>query len=1071
MNFRLSLSFILLLLSAALFPGISPGQSNFSGGQNIISYSAPEWKHVSTDNFDIHYYGTAPFMAAEVSRYAEEALYDISLQLDYRYRSRFALFLYLTPEDLISSHRYPDEKMREGGFSPLKTNSRNLLFSGSHASLQKQVREAVAGLLMDDFYFGGSLQASIQNTVLMHLPKWYSEGFPAYVGEGWTFEDEMWLTSLKQQNLKELPLDNLLELALDGNEPINRVVRKSIWYYIADQNGESKLSEVFYMTRLTRSVESGVLHVLGKTMKTFTDDWRSYILKRIEDNKLSRMPQAEAGQLVKLPEHERLISFTLHPKEAKAAVWLEHEGVYRLAIADLKSGALRETGLRAGYRTDQLGHYNFELPVAWSPDGSRIVTAFREKELYTVAVIETSTLKVTRGKNLGKSVDRIYSLSWNHAGTELVCSALLQGNIDIFTFRPTDQKFTRVTNDAYDDLSPVWDMDDASILYSSNHGNDTIAADMVDYRIYHHDLDVFQYNPDSKEPSRQVTHTPGINEYPVAMVSSFELLVRSDAQGIYNLEKVNIFLGESNPVTNVDEGFYRVSRTDTLLAWSAPLNGNLALSWTGASYANEPREVLVTPLRSQIEFFELQKRLEEERKARIKNGLPSVHNPENEASEEADSAAVDTGSSKVKYYVFDEEESKPRVKKKKVTVRFGPGGDVEEDLRPNFAGMKLNGPSGTQSIWSADEITTQFQWDPAFRLGMLFQARLTDLRGYHQFVVGYRPFIDLKSADVYATFNWLRHRPDYYAGIYRNARHMTRSDFLLRYQVNGIKGGVVYPINRYASVGVEGNLNYIRRTDLNPFLNDRLDGTDIVAGGTANFTYSKLKTSENFIQRGIWLQVEEREAYSLSSTNHLFAWTDVDARKYTPIMSKMVLATRLTSGFSIGPQRRNVFMGGTSDWLFGRLDNASDLPFNNKVSDFAYSTFVTPVRGFSYNARNGTQYVAANIELRLPISRMLAEGLNSNPAYSLEFVPFFDFGTVWSQGNPLSQRNPIDSETINSYPVSITVQTLKSPFIMGVGAGTRLMVVGYSMRFDLAWGIEDQTLIKPRLYMSLGKDF
>jgi outer membrane protein assembly factor BamA len=324
---------------------------------------------------------------------------------------------------------------------------------------------------------------------------------------------------------------------------------------------------------------------------------------------------------------------------------------------------------------------------------------------------------------------------------------------------------------------------------------------------------------------------------------------------------------------------------------------------------------------------------------------------------------------------------------------------------------------------------------------------------------------------VFATFRWLRHRPDFYAGAFRSARTITRSDFFLRYHTIGIKGGMVYPLNRFASVGLEATFNQIHRTDLNPFLPGALDGNDWVAGARANFTYSKLKTADNFVLRGTYLSVDAQEAYSVSKTSQYFIWNQVDARRYTPVFKSMVLATRLTGGFSIGPQRRHVFMGGANEWLFGRLDNPGDLPFNQNVADFQYSTFVAPVRGFSWNARNGTQYVAANVELRLPLSRMMADKLNTNPAYSFEVVPFFDVGTVWTQGNPLSQRNPIDTETITGYPVSVTVQTLKSPFVMGAGAGARLMVVGYSMRFDLAWGIEDQTLLKPRLYLTLGKDF
>jgi hypothetical protein len=91
--------------------------------------------------------------------------------------------------------------------------------------------------------------------------------------------------------------------------------------------------------------------------------------------------------------------------------------------------------------------------------------------------------------------------------------------------------------------------------------------------------------------------------------------------------------------------------------------------------------------------------------------------------------------------------------------------------------------------------------------------------------------------------------------------------------------------------------------------------------------------------------------------------------------------------------------------------------------------------------------------------------------YNLELIPFFDIGTTWSEGNPLSQKNPIDTEVIDSYPLTITVQTLKSPFIMGFGGGARMMIMGYWTRFDLGWGVDDFTILNPRLHLSLGKSF
>jgi hypothetical protein len=121
--------------------------------------------------------------------------------------------------------------------------------------------------------------------------------------------------------------------------------------------------------------------------------------------------------------------------------------------------------------------------------------------------------------------------------------------------------------------------------------------------------------------------------------------------------------------------------------------------------------------------------------------------------------------------------------------------------------------------------------------------------------------------------------------------------------------------------------------------------------------------------------------------------------------------------------------------------------------------------------RNGTQFGVLNVEMRVPLKRLFATGLPDNRQHSWVWYAFWDVGTAWVQGNPFSQRNPINVDYIQRPPFTITVQSLKSPFAQGVGTGLQGYLFGILGRLDIAFPIEDGLTGSPRVMVSFGRSF
>ncbi|HHG85616.1 MAG TPA: hypothetical protein ENJ82_12785 [Bacteroidetes bacterium] len=1035
-----------------------------TGGDNIVQQKDFAWKKVATEFFDIHYYTTDPVTARLVGKYAEEALWDATHMLDYKNRSRFSLFIFLSPNDFIQSNLYPQPNEKDGGITPIRTNTASLVFPGNYQQLQRQLKSTVSKLLIEDYYFGGNIQSSIPNALFLHLPSWFSEGLPAFIGEGWDYTDELWISSLGKSNL--------LDIALEDDAPINHITRKSIWYFIVSQYGPGKISEIFYMTRLTRSVEDGIVHVLGITLKTLTERWREFLLQRVYENANFRDVLEDNASRLEINPQDRLLSFSLNPVAPIAAVYLERDGKQRIVLYDLNTGELSETPIEGGFPTEQLRGFQPDMPMAWSPNGNLLLATIYKDGSEQMAYYNRSNGDLTY-LSFQPRLDRIFQMDWSHDGKQIVCSGLRGGAIDLYRFTPGSNSFIQLTEDLFDDLNPVWSMDDARIYYASSRPNDTIQDEDVRFDVYRNRFDVWELNLEEKS-TRQITQTPIIDEFPVAAKSSFELLLRSNETGIFNLFAKNVFVGTQIVQSNLTQGIYRVDIGDSLVAFTSPDKGALQLyvanreDFLHESVAMKSIFRLRTnkhwdlTLRSKA----LKERLDslQEVTKKVEEKIAKNQN----TTEKLDSAKVKK-KDKVKYYVFDEEEKPRIIRRKKPRNKTGLA-RRKKPQKPDFNLTELKSPSASKNRWAVDRIAMQLRYDPIFKLSVALEARFKDLKGNHALTFGFQPYSDLKSSDSWVHYTNKKHRIDWFTELERSSRFLNRFDFHVRYISTRLNGGLVYPINRYLSVGGGLNLAHIDRKNLLVLVPNDIDDSDVMAGGHLNFTYDKTEKNLQFVKSGTKMTLDLRNSYAIGAGTYNFTTAQLDLRKYIPI-KRTVLATRLTAGWSLGDIAQQFFMGGTSDWLFSRFSNTNDLPIESALPTYHYMQYVMPMHGFRFNARNGSKYVMANAELRIPISRMIRSSLNSNPLYSLEIIPFFDIGTTWSQGNPLSQKNPIDTETINSYPLTITVQTLKSPFIMGFGAGTRLMILGYWTRVDLGWGIDDFTVLSPRLHLSLGKNF
>jgi len=348
-------------------------------------------------------------------------------------------------------------------------------------------------------------------------------------------------------------------------------------------------------------------------------------------------------------------------------------------------------------------------------------------------------------------------------------------------------------------------------------------------------------------------------------------------------------------------------------------------------------------------------------------------------------------------------------------------------------------------------------------------------------------------------YSYLKHKVDFYAEIstwsrrYRQESIFFPQDSLI-FRFDRVAGniGAVYPITSNLAVEASAGYYHLQRIDQKILRRELEDGDEKAIRGSIALYYDKTRSIEGYPYKGTSANFRFDNYYSIDSSDFGLNIASMELRHYLPLKNRIVFAARIKAAINLfddsGGCQTSVdggLTGSPCQYYLGGLENrfltlsfekSKDLsitgnPISLDLYGFHFQEFVTPVRGFWFNSRVGNKYVLGNFELRMPVSRLLTSSLNPGPLYNVDFIPFFDVGTVWSEGNPFTQKNPTDTQIIGSAPVTVELKTLKSPFLFTVGTGLRANLIGYSVRLDMAWGIEDNTLQKPMLHASFGKNF
>jgi hypothetical protein len=409
-------------------------------------------------------------------------------------------------------------------------------------------------------------------------------------------------------------------------------------------------------------------------------------------------------------------------------------------------------------------------------------------------------------------------------------------------------------------------------------------------------------------------------------------------------------------------------------------------------------------------------------------------------------------------------------------------------FRTDFVNTNLDNDILFEGLNSFAGTPNQFQLPTP---GILLKANFKELMEDYQIEGGVRVPTTFNGAEYFLYLDDKKHRLDKRYGLYyRNQRYQDDNRTLDPVRQEGMTfiglTQLRYPLDIYQSLRLTPTLRIDRLTTLStdattletPTIREQRLGLKL------EYVYDNTLDLSLNIKNGTrykaYAEVVKRLAIDLSGGASVdfgqgFMGTlGIDARHYQRVLKYSVLAGRLAGATSFGSEKILFFLGGVENWLFAKFDNSTPLPTSG---DFAYQTIAANLRGFRMNIRNGNSFALTNVELRVPMFRYFFPRTQSTFVKNFQVVGFFDAGTAWQGFSPFRKDNPLNTVILpeggvpGRDPVVIKVNYFRDPIVAGYGVGARVLLMGYLLRLDYAWGIETRQVQKPTLYFSMGTDF
>lgn len=1075
----------ILATFCSLAQNFLPTQEPF--GKNRIQYRPFKWKVLVSQNFEIYFYEGGQQTATLAAQLAESEFDRITEILGYSPFTKTKIFVYNATQDLNQSNvglRLSSEReIREENLAKSRIE---IAYPGNAASFKKNITKEVSHVFVHDMLYGGSIKESLQNSLLLSVPEWYMNGITAYIAEGWNTEMDTYMRdAITNKYLKKPNLANGKEAELIG---------QSIWNYIAEKYGKDNIANILNLTRIIRNEQTSISSTIGMPFTRFLKDWREYysVMNDAVNNNYQAPKYDFKIDENKFNSFDKISKFKISPDGAFIAYSRNELGKSSIEILDVKTKK-KALLLTSGYKTlKQSVDYNTPL-LSWTKGGS-LAVIYESQGDVVLSVFTDITERDLTGKFFARKVlsnfDQIQDFDISDNGNTVVLSAISKGQNDLFLYEISRGKVQQLTNDLYDDLSPQFVGNTGKIIFTSNRLKDSLEVDKGNYKHVNNHFNLFLHEGKPKQETvKRLVDSSGNITRPIVSDGSTVYFL-SDERGIKNIYR--LIAGDSTitQVTNSRndiEDFDFSSNTNGLVYKF--LEKNLELITYQAQANFEPKNNVPYTLRN-VRLFGANQIINNT--INTKTEIPKSVTEPTVITSKTPKITLEKGEIDTNDYTFDITSISKNAGQNGTEIPKNDKRNKVEKIilakQNRKENIKIKAPTDYNNPFVVNNTDLDFMVDPLPQRGFGLKGiiNMNDLLENHHLQGGVFITPNLKNSDLWGEYSYLANRIDYSVRIDRRTISEETESTVKKYHFNRVSVSASYPINTNTRITATPSFTANRFLDLYNLSSP--DGFSSYLGGKVEFIY------DNTISHGVNMLEGTRfrariEHYSgLANSMDGFNRVFIDLRHYIKLGKGTIIAGRLSGGHSFGNSPKQTVMGGMDNWLGIQYENRGDAnnPFNPLVAngkdvkvdnkDVFLLDYATNLRGFNVNKLSGTSHLLLNVEARVPIAKYLYNGpIYNNFFKNLQLTAFTDVGSAWTGASPFSRKNGFNTVSLppvkGANPFQATVTDFRNPFLIGYGVGARTTILGYFVKYDLGWGLDNKEVKSPISYITLGYDF
>jgi hypothetical protein len=451
---------IALLAGLALvIPWAAHGSAATPGQTGVERPSS--WRWIESRRFRVYFEPGLDSLARRVLALAGMSDAFLTRSLGHALAGRVPVVLYRS-EDELRQAAAPLAMIERGtGISTERFGDRvTLPFTGSYGELRHLLVHQLTHVFLSDRVRHGRARRVPGLPMRSPFPPWFEEGLAEVLATGREPATGMILRDAAvQDGLPRLAASSGVMIGEEGASAVRRLVERF---------GAGRVRELITRVGQGRGFERSFRDVMGEPLKTFDDEWRTWLRRDVWPRLADRDPAHAARRLTDhlVDGSELNAAPSIAPQGDRVAYISDRRRTTDVHVMSLRTGHVLRRVLRGVRRPERESGPVVRGAVAWSPEGGRLALVLKRGGRDVLGVVDAGTGHVLRRFDLG--CDALADPAWSPRSDTLVVTGIRAGRADLWLVDARTGAARRLMDDDWDDREPCWTPDGRTITFVSD---------------------------------------------------------------------------------------------------------------------------------------------------------------------------------------------------------------------------------------------------------------------------------------------------------------------------------------------------------------------------------------------------------------------------------------------------------------------------------------------------------------------------------------------------------------------------------------------------------------------------